>query len=118
MNWYGLPIFYRILFISSSLLAALYLALRVFKATEMPPIPSTPVKKPTPYCEQMTLEEYERVGKEYTKEQLKKLESSPEFKKHVQNSEQQIRYCGVGAHFQNGIAENLIKRPRNLSFRF
>ena len=34
---------------------------------------------------------------------------SPEgFTKHVQNSGQVINYCGVGAHFLNGIAENLI----------
>ena len=31
------------------------------------------------------------------------------FKEHVAANEQEISYCGVGAHFQNGIAENLIK---------
>ena len=32
----------------------------------------------------MTIEEYEKVGREYTKEQVKRLKSSPEFKKHVE----------------------------------
>ena len=31
------------------------------------------------------------------------------FVEHVENSNQHIEYCGVGAHFQNGIAENAIK---------
>ena len=31
------------------------------------------------------------------------------FVSHVEQSNQHIEYCGVGAHFQNGIAENAIK---------
>ena len=31
------------------------------------------------------------------------------FQEHIQQSNQKITFCGVGAHFQNGIAENYIK---------
>lgn len=32
------------------------------------------------------------------------------FQEHIQQSNQKITFCGVGAHFQNGIAENYIKQ--------
>ena len=84
MNWYGLPVLCRILFISAGLLFALYLAFRAFRSSEKPGISTPNVNKPILYCEQMTIEEYEKVGREYTKEQVKRLKSSPEFKKHVE----------------------------------
>ena len=35
--------------------------------------------------------------------------ASKGFVRHVESSNQHVEYCGVGAHFQNGIAENAIK---------
>ncbi|MGH7955235.1 MAG: hypothetical protein ACREOZ_04670, partial [Gloeomargaritales cyanobacterium] len=34
--------------------------------------------------------------------------SSAEFKKHLEDTNQEIRYSGVGAHHQNGVAERAI----------
>ena len=88
MDLYDLPLIYRILFILSTFLLVLYLAVRYWKRTLNPPISSPinspTIKKSTPFCEQMTVEEYEKVGREYTKAQVRKLKSSPGFKAHVQ----------------------------------